>query len=206
MKDQDQSTPEVTDEQAAVLDAAGEKLTEDDIRDASQDAEAEVSEKVFTQAELDRIVADRLAREKTQREKAATKAREEAEAKALEEQKEYQQLAEKRQQKIADLEAEVQSLNESLSELEPKAKKYQETLEKRLEAEMEGVPEHIQSLLADRDPVDQLDWLTENREQVSPQEERPTGSRPSPQPSGQPIHQTDKEAKEDARARIGGVL
>lgn len=206
MQDQGQSTPALTDEQAAILDTAGEKLTEDDARDASQDEEAEVSEKVFTQAELDRIVADRLAREKTQREKAATKAREEAEAKALEEQKEYQQLAEKRQQKIADLEAEVQSLNESLSEIEPKAKKYQETLQKRLDAEMEGVPEHIQSLLEDRDPVDQLDWLTENREEIAPQEERPTGSRPSPQPSGQPIHQSDKEAKEDARSRISGVL
>lgn len=205
MQEQDTNAPEVSDEQAEVLDKAAEGLTEDDIREQEEESDSE-AEKKFTQADLDRVVSERLEREKKQREKAATKAREEAEAKALEDQKEYQSLAEKRQEKIGELEAEVERLSGVVADVEPKAKKYQATLEKELEARMEGVPDYIKGLLEGRDPVDQLTWLTENHEQVTGPQDRPSGSRPSPNPSGPTTTQTDKEAKETERSRVSAAL
>ena len=59
-------------------------------------------EKVFTQAELERILSERLAKERTKGEAAAKKAQADAEAKALAEQGKYEELYKKAQ---ADLEA-----------------------------------------------------------------------------------------------------
>ena len=51
---------------------------------------AETPEAKFTQADLDRILGERLAKEKQRTEAAAAKAREEAERKAAEEQGKFQ--------------------------------------------------------------------------------------------------------------------
>ena len=64
-------------------------------------------EKRFTQAELDQIIADRLAREKRAQEKAEQEAADEAERKRLEEQGEYKTLLENAQQALAEKEAEI---------------------------------------------------------------------------------------------------
>jgi hypothetical protein len=53
-----------------------------------------VESRTFTQADLDRIVTERLAKEKQRSEAAATKARQEAERKAAEEQGQWKTLAE----------------------------------------------------------------------------------------------------------------
>ena len=65
--------------------------------------------KTFTQEELDRIIADRLAREQKKRDEAVKKAEEEAEQKRLEEQGEYKKLAEKLQKQVDEMKAEVLS-------------------------------------------------------------------------------------------------
>lgn len=62
----------------------------------------DTEQKTFTQAELDKIIADRLAREQKKREEAVQKERDEAERKRLEEAQEYKVLADKYR---ADLEA-----------------------------------------------------------------------------------------------------
>lgn len=56
--------------------------------------------KTFTQADVDRIVKERLEREKKKREEAIQKERDEAERKRLEEQGEYKELAEKLQAQL----------------------------------------------------------------------------------------------------------
>jgi hypothetical protein len=56
---------------------------------------------------------------------------------------------------------------EKLGSVSGKAEKYEATLEKLLEKEREGLPEHITSLLDDRDPADQLAWIAENREAIT---------------------------------------
>ena len=66
----------------------------------------------FSQADVDRIVKERLEREKTAREKATQKAREEAEAQSLKKNQEWQSLAEKNEARVSQLAA-------RLGELEP---------------------------------------------------------------------------------------
>jgi Arc/MetJ family transcription regulator len=68
----------------------------------TEDATGTTAEKTFTQAELDRIVKERLQREHAKAEQMAQKARAEAEAQALSEQGKYKELFEKQQ---ADLQA-----------------------------------------------------------------------------------------------------
>lgn len=67
------------------------------------------TERTFTQADVDRIITERLAKERTKAESMATKAREEAERKAAEEQGKYQELYQKAQQQAAELEAKLKA-------------------------------------------------------------------------------------------------
>ena len=64
-------------------------------------------ERTFTQHDVDRIINERIAKERTKAESMAVKAREEAERKAAEEQGKYQELYQVAQQKAADLEAKL---------------------------------------------------------------------------------------------------
>jgi hypothetical protein len=67
------------------------------------------SERTFTQQDVDRIIADRLVKERTKADAQAIKAREDAERKAAEEQGEFRKLYEKAQQQIAETEAKLQA-------------------------------------------------------------------------------------------------
>lgn len=66
-------------------------------------------ERTFTQQDVDRIIADRLVKERTKADAQAIKAREDAERKAAEEQGEFRKLYEKAQQQIAETEAKLQA-------------------------------------------------------------------------------------------------
>ena len=68
-----------------------------------------VTGKVFTQAELDQIVKDRLDRQKRTLEAMTAKATEEAQAKALAEQGEFKTLFEKERERAATLEASLKA-------------------------------------------------------------------------------------------------
>lgn len=63
--------------------------------------------RTFTQAELDKIIADRLAREQKKRDQAIQKERDEAERKKLEEQEEYKGLAQKYREELDAIKAEA---------------------------------------------------------------------------------------------------
>ena len=67
------------------------------------------TERTFTQQDVDRIIADRLVKERTKADAQAIKAREDAERKAAEEQGEFRKLYEKAQQQIAETEAKLQA-------------------------------------------------------------------------------------------------
>ena len=67
------------------------------------------SERTFTQQDVDRIITERLAKERTKADAQAIKAREDAERKAAEEQGEFRKLYEKAQQQIAETEAKLQA-------------------------------------------------------------------------------------------------
>lgn len=75
---------------------------------AGQQAGAE--EKRFTQADMDRVVKERLERAKADGDKAAQKAREEAERKASEEQGKFKELYDAAQARLAAVEQEAKEL------------------------------------------------------------------------------------------------
>lgn len=100
-------------EQAAVAAPAPETpnpaAPQDNGPAAGQQAES-AAEKTFSQADLDRIVAERLTRAKDAADKATTKAREDAERKAAEEQGKFKELYEGVQAKLAAAEQEAKAL------------------------------------------------------------------------------------------------
>ena len=92
----DESSTNATEQEAQTTPTAGE-----------QQPEPAQPERTFTQQDVDRIINERLAKERTRAESMAAKAREEAERKAAEEQGKYQELYQVAQQKAADLEAKL---------------------------------------------------------------------------------------------------
>jgi hypothetical protein len=67
-------------------------------------------ERKFTQAELDKIVKDRLAREDTKRKEAEKAVREKAEAEALKQNQEWEKLAAQRESELKQAQAELNGL------------------------------------------------------------------------------------------------
>ena len=147
--------------------------------------------KTFTQADLDRIVQERLEREQKKAERAAEKARKEAEDAALEKQAEWQQLAQKRQVSITDLEGRV-------AELEPfqeKATRYEKALANFAQDMMEGVPDHIKALLKGMDVVDQIEWYTANKEALGQKKDVPNLPQTPKPADGQKMTEDERRKK-----------
>lgn len=121
-------------------------------------------EKVFNQADVDRIVQERLAREQAKSAKEAEKARKEAEMTSLAEQQKFQELAVKRQERISELEGQLADLETA----HEKAKRYAKALETYRDAMLANVPDPVKALLKDKDIADQLEWLSENAATFQP--------------------------------------
>lgn len=117
------------------------------------------TEKTFTQAELDAIIAKRLEQQKRQAQKDA-----EAEAeKKLAEAAEWQTLAEKRAGAVKDLEAKLTELER----VQMTAEKYGAALTTYVEKLSANLPEPILALLENMDAADKLAWLSANAEQFA---------------------------------------
>lgn len=74
------------------------------------DATVTAESKTFTQADVDRIIKERLAREQSKAQQEVQKAREEAEAKALAEQGEFKKLYEKQQAELTAKEQRIKAM------------------------------------------------------------------------------------------------
>lgn len=139
---------------------------------------------IYSKAQMEAIVRDRLEREKRQSEKTTAKAREEAESAALAKNAEWQALAEKRGEQLAAAEAKAAEV-ETVQE---RATRYEAALTSHLDSQRKDLPAHVLSLLDKLDPVDQLEWIAANREVLA----KPTnGIPPTPKP-------TDRNALSDA--------
>lgn len=145
-------------------------------------------EKRFTQADVDAIVKDRLDREKRKTEEAAERARKAAEQKALEEQGNWKQIAEQHQAEVAKLQSEIEAGKQTSKDLD----RYRSALKQHVEAQRKDLPDHIKKLLEKLDEVEQLTWLTENREALNKPEQQRLGTparREAPKPQQQPAEQ-----------------
>jgi len=102
------------------------------------------SERTFTQADLDRIVTERLDREREKSKKDAAKAQADAEAKVLAEQGKYKELFEKQQ---AELEAERRTAREASMRLMQRDAAGQTSLPLPLAERLRG--ETLEEMVAD---------------------------------------------------------
>lgn len=151
--------------------------------DNSGNATDDKSGKTFTQAEVDKIITERLEREKTKAEKAAEKAKREAEEKALLDSKEFQTLAEKRAKELEEATTRLSSLEQ----LEEKSKRYVKALTSYRDALIANVDEAYRKPILNMDIVDQLEWLAEHASKSN------TPQFPStPKPNGQGLTADEK--------------
>ena len=132
------------------------------------------TEKTFTQADVDKIVSERLEREKRKATEQATKAKEEAEQKALAEQGEWKTLAEKYQAELATATATIESQKAHEKTIE----RYKEVLQKRLDMDMRGLPDAIVALLKKQDVADQMEWLASNPDMLKSAKDQTVGTPP----------------------------
>ncbi len=133
---------------------------------------------------------DRLLREDKKREEAAEAARKEAEENALEQQQEFKTLADKRAERILDLEAQVGTLEQITTERD----EMQSALQGYLDKERDGLPEMILSLLEGKSPVEQLAWIAANRDKLGKQNGR--GIEPTPK------GQVDPKLPDEERRKV----
>jgi hypothetical protein len=120
-------------------------------------AQAKVTFTPEQQAEVDRVVADRLARAKKASEGDAEKARKKAEEEALTKNKEFETLANTRQQEIEAKDKELAALKE----VKEQSEKYAEAIGKIVKTQIEKLPKPVQVLLAKMSPLEQMDYLAQ---------------------------------------------
>lgn len=183
-------------------DATGQTSQTADTANGGTTEKSEKAEKTFTQAELDRIVEERLAREKKQREAAADKARKEAEEKTLLEQGEFKTLAEQRAGELAAAQAKL----EAAKAVEARAEKHEKALKAHVEALLKDAPKHLTELLAKLDAAEQLAWITANPDALKTTEAAKPTPRGTPVPTGQqgrrPAPQTTEPASPRKRVTL----
>lgn len=113
--------------------------------------------RTFTEADVERIVKDRLERSKRSADAAATKAADDARQKALAEQGDFQRLADERAQRIAQLEPQAAQLDA-----------YKAALQHVLAERRKDLPAHLTTLLDRLTEVEQLEYLTAHAGQLRP--------------------------------------
>jgi fused signal recognition particle receptor len=116
------------------------------------------------QRELERIIAERLERERRKLERERAEVERRAREAALAEQQDYQRLAEERAQRIAELEAELARLRE----LETTLEEYRALIRQQNEALLKHAPKVIRDALARLDPLEQARFLAEHADELRP--------------------------------------
>lgn len=142
------------------------------------------------QRRVDDMLRERLERERVKAEKAAAKAREDAQAEAAAKNGEWQQLAETRAAKIAEMEAQLAGLDATTA----RAQRFEAALAQQVGALRKDLPKHLAPLLDKLDVVEQLEWLAANRQELAA---KLSGVPPTPRAQGS----TDAAALEQARAQ-----
>lgn len=159
-----------------------------------QDGGEPPDERRFSQAELDRIVEERLKREKAKAESAAQKAKEKAEAEALASQEKWRELAEKNGSALTQAQAELEATAQRVGRLEA-------ALQAQLTAAKDGLPEAVVDLVNRLDPVDQLEYLAKHKASLSG---KPGGVPASPKPVGEGA--VSAEQKQTSAKRLGDQI
>lgn len=139
-------------------------------------------------AEVDRRVTQAMQKAKEKHEAEAKSARE----KLLAEQGEFKALAEEREKELAQLRAKAESL-------EPTVANYRKTVSEAVAARMKGLElsEAVKELLAEKDPLDQLSWISKHEESIKTQK-KPLPDSPGTTPS--------KAISDEERRRVAASI
>ena len=151
------------------------------------------------QAEVDRILKDRLERAETKAQEKARKAAEAAEAEAAAKNGEWKDLAEKRAATLGALETEKATLTEQLDAQKDTLARYEKALTAHVAAQSEDVPDGVKTLLGKLDPVEQLEWLAANRETLLQQKRQGVPATPGADVS---MDETQRETARKQFARL----
>jgi hypothetical protein len=119
----------------------------------------------FTQADIDRIIKERLEQEKRTSDEKARKAAEKAAADALKENADFKTLSEKQATQLLDLETKLTQVDTVTQERD----KYKTALEAHVKERRKGVPAHILEILDVLDPLAQMAWLDKNTDKLTTQ-------------------------------------
>lgn len=182
---------------------AGAAAAADDPEDGDGDGAGEgqgaeppsTEERKFTQADVEKIISERLERERKKAEAKTAKAKEEAEAKALADQQEWQKLAEKNGHRAAQASNDLEAATEDLEAAKARIKALESSLKEQLKAAKADLPEYILEIV-DKLPLDeQMGYLAKHRESITGKQRPAGGVPPTPKPAGQIGQVDDKEAK-----------
>lgn len=169
-------------------------------QDESPAGDAGEKQPTFTQDQLEKIIADRLERERKKAEKEAEKVKREATEQALAEQQKFQELAQARQARLLELEPALAAAESELATTQERLKRYETALTGYRDALLPAVPEHVQTLLKGMDVAEQLTWLSENAEKFATDKQQLPGFRlpQTPRPAGENGQMSDEERRRKA--------
>lgn len=165
-----------------------EQPTTGDAPEAQQAQTSGNNERLFTQAELDAIVRDRLDRERRKSQEMTAKAQQEAAEKALQEQGEYKKLADQLAAKVAVLEPATQQIAA-----------YDEVMQPHIAARIEALPEAMRSLIDADDSLGKLRQL--NKVEAAARAMRPAEPTPA-----QPLRSTARGPVNNQAPAAGTAL
>jgi hypothetical protein len=193
-----------------VAEGVDQKFVEEQVKDEgnpenpAEDAEAKAkaeeskeekpesteSERRFTQSDIERIVKERLEREKAAAAKREEQAKRKAAEEAAEKNAEFEELARTRKERIDALEADL----EQYSSLEETLSTYRQKAEDSVEARIQNlnVPSWAVELLEGKDPIEKMAFLDKHEGDFAVTERVPASE--TPDASGTP--EADEAAQE----------
>lgn len=160
-------------------------------------------DKKFSQAELDRIIGERLERERERAKAEAAeeqrKAEEAARRKALKDQEDFKSLSESQAAELAQKDERITALEAS----EARVTALEERLEKIVDARLGNVEEGYKSLLKNMTVEERADWIEANPKLVA--NATAGGSPATPEPAGPPNRDKEADKAADQNQRMTAV-
>lgn len=148
------------------------------------DGQGEKPDAKFSQDDVDRIVSERIQRERDKAERDAQEAQRKAEEDALQKRQEFEQLANQRGDRITALESELKTTTAKLEESQSRVQELETLIANDVKAQIDTLelkPSTAQ-LLERLSVTERREWLNEHREEYA--KAAPKGARPSPEDKG----------------------
>lgn len=147
----------------------GKKADEPDAGKTPEKETKPDPDKQFSQADVDRILSERLEREREKSKRDTEEAKRKATEAALEQNKEFEKLATERKAALEAVSAKAAELEPKVEALTKRAEAAEAAVAEFVKAEVEALKlsEALQDAIKDKAPVDRLRWLTKHRAELA---------------------------------------